>query len=91
MDGWSRTTGRSAELSAFDDAPVRRLSVRNADKGGSGQSRAAVFMWTGQGGCKTRASIGKQLSYIGDKTVLTYSTVMKSRIRGERQEGPAMG
>lgn len=56
-------------------ARVGRLSVRNIAKAASGQSRAAVFKRIRAGGCKTRASLGNQLSYINDKAVFTYSTM----------------
>ena len=45
-------------------ARVGSLSARNALKAASGQSRAAVFKRIRAGGCKTRASLGAQLSYI---------------------------
>ncbi|WP_298571458.1 relaxase/mobilization nuclease domain-containing protein [uncultured Aliiroseovarius sp.] len=56
-------------------ARVGRLSVRNIAKAASGQSRAAVFKRIRAGGCKTRASLGNQISYINDKAVFTYSTM----------------
>ena len=56
-------------------ARVGRLSVRNIAKAASGQSRAAVFKRIRAGGCKTRGSLGNQLSYINDKAVFTYSTM----------------
>ncbi|MEM5469752.1 MAG: relaxase/mobilization nuclease domain-containing protein [Paracoccaceae bacterium] len=56
-------------------ARVGRLSVRNIAKVASGQSRAAVFKRIRAGGCKTRASLGNQISYINDKAVFTYSTM----------------
>lgn len=56
-------------------ARVGRLSFRNIAKAASGQSRAAVFKRIRAGGCKTRGSLGNQLSYINDKAVFTYSTM----------------
>ena len=56
-------------------ARVGSLSARNALKAASGQSRAAVFKRIRAGGCKTRASLGAQISYINDKAVYTYSTM----------------
>ncbi len=56
-------------------ARVGSMSARNALKAASGQSRAAVFKRIRAGGCKTRASLGAQLSYINDKAVYTYSTM----------------
>jgi hypothetical protein len=56
-------------------ARVGRLSFRNIAKVASGQSRAAVFKRIRAGGCKTKGSLGNQLSYINDKAVFTYSTM----------------
>ena len=56
-------------------ARVGSMSARNALKAASGQSRAAVFKRIRAGGCKTRASLGAQISYINDKAVYTYSTM----------------
>ena len=56
-------------------ARVGSMSARNALKVASGQSRAAVFKRIRAGGCKTRASLGAQISYINDKAVYTYSTM----------------
>ena len=56
-------------------ARVGSLSARNALKAASGQSRAAVFKRIRAGGCKTRASLGAQISYINDKAIYTYSTM----------------
>ncbi|HJO52719.1 relaxase/mobilization nuclease domain-containing protein [Phaeobacter gallaeciensis] len=54
---------------------VGSMSARNALKVASGQSRAAVFKRIRAGGCKTRCSLGAQISYINDKAVYTYSTM----------------
>ena len=52
-----------------------RASLRNVAKAASGQSRAAIFKRIRSGGCKTRASLGNQLSYVNDKAVFTYSSM----------------
>ena len=54
---------------------VGSMSARNVAKVASSQSRAAVFKRIRAGGCKTQASLGKQLNYINDKAVYTYSTM----------------
>ncbi|PHS19325.1 MAG: endonuclease [Blastopirellula sp.] len=54
---------------------VGSMSVRNVTKMASGGSRAAIFKRIRAGGCKTRASLGNQLSYINDKAVYSYSTI----------------
>jgi len=54
---------------------VGSISARNVAKAATGQSRAAVFKRIRAGGCKTRTSLGAQLSYINDKAVYTYSTM----------------
>lgn len=56
-------------------ARVGAMSARNIAKASTGQSRAAVFKRIRAGGCKTRRSLGAQLSYINDKAVYTYSTM----------------
>jgi len=56
-------------------ARVGTMSARSALKAASGQSQAAVFKRIRAGGCKTRGSLGAQLSYINDKAVYTYSTM----------------
>ena len=52
-----------------------RASVRNVAKAASGQSRAAIFKRIRSGGCKTRLSLGNQLSYVNDKAVFTYASM----------------
>ena len=56
-------------------ANTGRASLRNVAKAASGQSRAAIFKRIRSGGCKTRASLGNQLSYVNDKAVFTYSSM----------------
>ena len=52
-----------------------RASLRNVAKAASVQSRAAIFKRIRSGGCKTRTSLGSQLSYVNDKAVFTYSSM----------------
>ena len=52
-----------------------RVSARNLLKSVTPESRAAVFKRIRAGGCKTRASLGHQLSYVNDKAVYSYSTM----------------
>ena len=52
-----------------------RASARNLLKSITPESRAAVFKRIRTGGCKTRASLGHQLSYVNDKAVYSYSTM----------------
>ena len=52
-----------------------RVSARNLLKSVSPDSRAAMFKRIRAGGCKTRASLGNQLSYVNDKAVYSYSTL----------------
>jgi len=52
-----------------------RASLRNVAKAASGQSRAAIFKRIRSGGCKTRLSLGNQLSYVNDKAVFTYASM----------------
>lgn len=54
---------------------IGRASVRNVAKAASGQSRAAIFKRIRSGGCKTRLSLGNQLSYVNDKAVFTYASM----------------
>lgn len=54
---------------------VGSMSARNVAKMASGGSRAAIFKRIRAGGCKTRASLGSQLSYINDKAVYSYSNM----------------
>ena len=64
-------------------ARVGSMSARNALKAASGQSRAAVFKRIRAGGCKTRASLGAQISYINDKAVYTYMPELIRFFTGE--------
>jgi len=50
-------------------------SLRNVAKSASGQSRAAIFKRIRSGGCKTRLSLGNQLSYVNDKAMFTYASM----------------
>ena len=50
-------------------------SARDMLKAASRESRAAVFKRIRSGGCRTRAGLGQQLAYVGDKAVYTYSTM----------------
>ncbi len=54
---------------------VGRASARNLLKSVMSESRAAVFKRIRAGGCKTKQSLGNQLSYVNDKAVYTYATM----------------
>lgn len=56
-------------------AKTGRALLRNVAKAASGQSRAAIFKRIRSGGCKTRLSLGNQLSYVNDKAVFTYASM----------------
>ncbi|ATG38096.1 Relaxase/mobilization nuclease domain protein (plasmid) [Phaeobacter piscinae] len=63
----ARRQGRSYKQSG-------RPSVRNVVRASKG-SKSAVFKRIRNGGCKTRQSLGTQLSYVNDKAVFSFSTL----------------
>ena len=78
--GTARQQAASRQARSYKRAG--RPSVRNIAKASKG-SRAAVFKRIRAGGCKTRQSLGNQLSYVNDKAVFAYSTMTNSLGAGD--------